>query len=344
MDASTPTSARVTPARMAGAAALLVVAVGLLVWVLRGVDPSELRAAWAAVRIAALPLLLAAFVANHGLRVVRWHVLLGGVQARDSAMACLLGFLAVQVLPLRLGELVRPWAHARTGTPLGRSMAALVVERTLDVTALALLLLWVALAPDLPPLVVGGVDVVVVARRSAGLAAGALVALLLVVAAVGPRAASWPVIGGFAASMGGALRELSGDPRRGLPAVLLTTGTWGSYFAYVTAVLACFPGLPGGARIGTVTATAVIAGTTALPTPGFFGSYEASMVAALRLHGADEVSASAAALFLHVSYLLFVAVCALPGLALLALQGQGSSETTPSADTQPASRGSSSRS
>ena len=316
VDPATPTPSPVTPGRLAGAVALLVLGVALLVGVLRGVDPDELRRAWAGVAVGALPALLAAFAANHALRILRWQVLLGTGRPRDALTACLLGFLAVQVLPLRLGELVRPWVHARSGTPLGRSLAALAVERTLDVVALGALLVWVALAPDLPPLRVAGVDVVAVARRSAGLGAAVLVAGLVAVAVVGPRAASWPVLGRVAASMGGAIRELWAEPRRGGPALILTLGTWSSYFAYVTAALACFPGLPSGARVGTVTATAVIAGTTALPTPGFFGSYEASMVAALRLFGADEVGASAAALFLHVGYLSFVAVCALPGLAL----------------------------
>ncbi len=306
-----------SPARVVASVALLASAVALLALVLRGVDARALGAAWAAVEPARIGWLLLAFSLNHALQIARWAVLVGRHRLADGVLACLAGFLAVQLLPLRLGELVRPWVHARGGTPVGRALAALAVERALDLVGLSLVLLWVAIVPELPTFEVAQVDVVGAARRTAGVGAAALVILLALVAGLGPRAASWPVVGGLAGSMGGALRELAAAPGRAAPALLLTAGTWGSYFAYVTAALACFPELPQGPTVGTVTAAAVIAGTTALPTPGFFGSYEASAVAALALFGADEALASAAALFLHVGYLLFVALAAAPAAYLV---------------------------
>jgi len=71
-------------------------------------------------------------------RVARCHLLLGDARPswRTQVSASGIGFLALQVLPFRLGEWVRPHLLSEAGVPWGRSLAALALERLLDLTAL----------------------------------------------------------------------------------------------------------------------------------------------------------------------------------------------------------------
>ncbi len=85
----------------------------------------------------------------HGARVVRWYYLvrpLGEVKSGDVHRVCTVGFLAVVILPLRLGELVRPLLLARTtGVSGSGALGTVVVERVIDgliVTGVLFLALW----------------------------------------------------------------------------------------------------------------------------------------------------------------------------------------------------------
>jgi uncharacterized membrane protein YbhN (UPF0104 family) len=260
-----------------------------------------------------LPALLAvvAFLPNHAVRIWRFRVLLGPDAPLGRVVhACLVGFFAILAMPLRLGELVRPAALARDGVPLERSLAALLVERALDLLALLGLLAWTGLAVDLSGgLVVSGVDVLAAGQRTVGTLALILAFGLVAVAVAGPslstRLPSWAApIGRFAE----ALRALGRDPARAAATLALTLLCWATAALYVGAGLAAMPGLPSDPRAATVTLTAILAATTVLPTPGLFGSYEAGAVEALRLLGGDAASAFAFALLLHVAYLAFVAL------------------------------------
>jgi uncharacterized protein (TIRG00374 family) len=72
----------------------------------------------------------------HYARVVRWNYLvrpLGEVDTRQVNRASAVGFAAILLLPLRLGELVRPSVLAnRTDLSLSSLLATAVVERVLD--------------------------------------------------------------------------------------------------------------------------------------------------------------------------------------------------------------------
>lgn len=72
----------------------------------------------------------------HALRAQRWRVLLRPVVAAPYApalSATLIGFGASMVLPLRLGEIVRPALFARrVAIPLTPAVASIVIERLLD--------------------------------------------------------------------------------------------------------------------------------------------------------------------------------------------------------------------
>lgn len=72
----------------------------------------------------------------HGSRVFRWRYLvdpLGEVEPRLVHRVCAVGFTAILLLPLRLGELVRPYLlSVRSRLPMSGLLGTAVVERVVD--------------------------------------------------------------------------------------------------------------------------------------------------------------------------------------------------------------------
>jgi hypothetical protein len=118
----------------------------------------DLGAVWDRL-MATSPISFFGLVAFHGvileLRVRRWAGL-AGAGLGPSRDACFAGWLACQALPGRLGEAVRPALAIRAGTAWPRAVAALVVERSLDLLVLALLFVaGAASARGAPPAALG---------------------------------------------------------------------------------------------------------------------------------------------------------------------------------------------
>ncbi|HHO50646.1 MAG TPA: flippase-like domain-containing protein [Deltaproteobacteria bacterium] len=295
------------------------VMIGLLAALLARIEPQEALRALTAVQLRGLPLLGVALAANHALRIFRLGALLGPeTPVRGLVLTSLVGFVAITLLPLRLGELARPALLAREGVPLYRTVAALVVERLLDLILLLLLLGWVGLAMPLgTSWVVDGVDLVVVGQRT--VATVALIALiaLIGVGLLGTSVRRLPGIGPPLAQLAHAIRELIRAPLRGLGAIGFTVALWASNVGYVQAGLWCFEGLPATVSGATLTFVAIITGVTVLPTPGFLGSYEASAVVGLSSLGADPATAAAFGLSLHLAYTVFTVAVGLPALIAL---------------------------
>lgn len=128
----------------------------LLLWgAVRGVPFGEV---WGQIREGDLFLLtLTAAVAGVGLvlRALRWHVLLlplaPKTPLRSRLGAVSIGFMANNILPLRVGEFARAYALSRV-VPVSASGAfgTLVVERALDAIVLLLLLLAAMAWPTFP--------------------------------------------------------------------------------------------------------------------------------------------------------------------------------------------------
>lgn len=85
----------------------------------------------------------------HAARIVRWYFLvrpIGEVDAPEVFRIGTVGFAAILLLPLRLGELVRPFLLAKRNDVSGASaLATIVVERVLDglvITGLLFVGLW----------------------------------------------------------------------------------------------------------------------------------------------------------------------------------------------------------
>lgn len=132
----------------------VLVSVGSLWYAFRGVDLfavaqgiGQVGPRWVLVSVAGALLSLV-------IRALRWRFLLSGGETVGSwslTSATFIGILANNLLPARLGEVVRAWVLARReGARVPTVLASVVVERLLDVVA-ALVLLGLALAasPDL---------------------------------------------------------------------------------------------------------------------------------------------------------------------------------------------------
>ncbi|HAN32309.1 MAG TPA: TIGR00374 family protein, partial [Myxococcales bacterium] len=100
-------------------------------------------------RISSSALLLysACLVLIHGLRVLRWWTLLQrfeGVSLAHINRVGAIGFMAVFMLPLRLGELARPWLLQRdSDVAFGTGLSTIAVERVIDGLMVSLLLFLV---------------------------------------------------------------------------------------------------------------------------------------------------------------------------------------------------------
>jgi len=118
----------------------------VLLWVaFRGVNPGELVRAFREVRaVWLLPALISIFV-RFWVTALRWQVLLRRVKpisAHRLFGVTMIGFMANNVLPARMGEFVRAYALAKSESlPASLSFATIVLERVFDgFTLLAFLL------------------------------------------------------------------------------------------------------------------------------------------------------------------------------------------------------------
>ncbi|MFM2153189.1 MAG: hypothetical protein RL199_1624, partial [Pseudomonadota bacterium] len=237
-------------------AALFAVTALCLALALRGIELDKAQAALAA---ASGPRLLAVwgfYAVAHAIRVWRLGVLLDGAASfRRLLIVNSIGFLAINVMPLRLGEAVRPWLLVeREGVPLGRALLAVVVERLLDLLGLVGLLVGLGVFVELPAsgLQVAGVDVVRAAQAGAAILGSAVASALLLIALAGPPLfrllGRLPALGhrlvAVAERFRSGLLDLARRPARAALLLAQTATVWLVTVGAVAACLSAFPGLP----------------------------------------------------------------------------------------------------
>ncbi len=88
------------------------------------------------------------------LRSYRWGVILEPMEKIDQKSLfsiTAVGFMAINLLPWRMGEIARPYLISRKSSiKMGSSLATIVVERTFDMLSLMMLLLFVLMTAQLP--------------------------------------------------------------------------------------------------------------------------------------------------------------------------------------------------
>ncbi len=259
------------------------------------------------------------FVAQTGLQASRQRLLLPGLPLRfaDSLSVVLIGFFAIQTLPVRLGELARPWLLRRNHQlPLGEGFGMVAIERALDLLALLLALAAVLLWVDIPSaeLVLGGLSIDLAGW---GWQTGRVVIPLVTLVVVGLAVAGEPLMARIAPLVRAAARPLGAarlaeglvdfgrafilafralrEPLRLLGVLALTAAIWldiaGMYWALSWGFGLQDP-IGYGESAGVMSITAL--GSLLPSPPGMAGVQEAFGRAALALFGVrGEASATA---------------------------------------------------
>lgn len=124
----------------------------------RGIDLAALTASLASVNYFYILPVVLAVVSAHYLRCYRWGKILETLVCYDQKTLFVLGsigYMAVNILPARLGEFARPYlVKKRSGIKMSATMATIIVERVFDLLTLMLIMFIVILKVSLPPEVV----------------------------------------------------------------------------------------------------------------------------------------------------------------------------------------------
>ena len=299
----------------------LVISAVCMALALRGIDFEGLGQALQSIRWPYLLLAVIALLLADWLRAVRWRTLF--YPQTDLPLSTLfsiinIGYLFINVLPVRVGELVRAYLAGEllgVGTP--RAFSTVILERVIDVLTIVLLLL--ALAPFVPlP------SWAVQAGLLAGAAAVVLIVSMIGIArnrAWGARLGEWLARwvperfrGSFAAAWASLLDGFTvvKEPSQLLRAGLLSVAVW------AVAAIVNYWVLVGFALPVPSTAAVLVLCTTALgmvipSSPGYVGVFEYLVVLTLSLFGIDRELALSYGLVLHgLNYL---------GLSLLGVMG-----------------------
>lgn len=177
-DSQTPSRPAASRGTIVKFAIGLVVSLAIIGYLIFGLDWHSIVKEFEAFNLLYLPLLIVLLLLTAVIRAYRWRILLPGsqpVRLRDSFDATILGFMGNFLMPLRAGELVRPWALSRwQPVPFTSALASIVVERVFDAFSLVVLLGVCLLRFDnAPPAVLTGARVIAVSFL-------ALLALMLI--------------------------------------------------------------------------------------------------------------------------------------------------------------------
>jgi glycosyltransferase 2 family protein len=254
--------------------------------------------------------------ATFPLRLVRWRVLLRDEQGHSYPAgplwhAVALGFMANNVLPLRAGELVRSFAASRlAGIRFTTVLSSIAVERIFDGLTIIGLLTIALLSPDLPPSVrIAGVAVADLAQTGALIGVVALLGAVLVLAAplsaerIVRRVLPWPRFAGRIVSLIEGVRQ--GLVVLRTPARLIRVVLW-SLVLWLVNALAFYVGfasfdIPVSFNGALLMQALLVLGISIPSTPGFFGPFEAVIVAVLGLSGVPNDVAFSYAISFHVT-------------------------------------------
>ena len=246
--------------------------------------------------IASSPALLAFFIGGYAaafaLRAFAWRALLGrsgsGVAIGRLFAILHAALFANHALPVKAGEVLRPFLGARAGIPIADATVSTVVALVLDVAAL------LAIAAALLPLTAGVEGVAVLAVPALLLAA--IAGALLWFRATSLTWARFEALDRIWARARDSLRSL--PPRAVVRAFALTVPSWMLESVVVYAAARAL-----GIELSLAAAAAVTAFTILFQivhlTPGGIGVYEASMTAALQAQGMPGGEALTLAVLTH---------------------------------------------
>ena len=316
------------------------IAIGALWLVFRGVRFAELVDVVRDIHLGPLFVSLVLMLGLVLLRMVRWGLFVqsvADVKAGPIFRVGSVGFMAIDLLPVRLGEFVRPILLQRwAGVPFGAGVATIVLERILDLLAVLAFLLFAVHQADLPALTVPFFDEPVelgVEGRNAVLFATTIVTVpvaLLVLA--GERGITFAervlrLAPTAVAELGLSLIRSFvvgfrsfGRPLDLLTAIGLTFVCWVLNLLVLWTLLFAF-GIDHLSLADAAVVMLAVSVCLMLPAPaGGLGVFEAGAVAGLLLYKVTGAQAAAFAVALHGTH---IAVIAVFGVLVLATEGMG---------------------
>jgi glycosyltransferase 2 family protein len=280
----------------------IVVSVALLWVAFRGVRPEEIVQAMAGVRPGWLVFVLLSLPVRFWLTAVRWRVLLSRVKRIGLHRLfgiTLIGFMANNVLPARMGEFVRAYALGKSES-LSKSLsfATIVVERLFDGFTLLIFLVAgaVFLKPErwivVPAFMLFGVYVVVLVGLVWLRRGGSLEPLLRWLPG-GLRSRAAEMLDSFASGL-----DVLGDARALGAVAGLSLVIWGVNIAGLHAMFLAFSlDVP---AYASALVMAILTLTLAAPsTPGYVGPFQAGTVVALGLFGVPKATALSLSILYH---------------------------------------------
>ncbi|MCP5536836.1 MAG: flippase-like domain-containing protein [Akkermansiaceae bacterium] len=288
------------------------------------------------VRWSYIPLLVLITLATFWVRALRWrHLLSNGNEVSRVSLfeATLVGFTATFILPLRVGEVVRPWVLSRwQPVRFSAGLASVVVERAFDaLTLLVLLGVTIAQLDSVPAIVSAGVKVVAalavvifVIMIAAYLGANQMVKLGegMVTAVFGKK---WPDFASRLVAMVEdfltGLRGIS-SVRDLVWSVFWSVVLWGLFVGLYQVGLLGF-GVEATMWVGVSVCVMIALAVAAPGAPGFVGTFQLGCVVALALFGYPEEFGIAYSIVLHALQAITVVAC---GFFILNRRGLNLSE------------------
>lgn len=305
-----------TPAQ-AGVARLIrpLLGVGIsLVFVylaIRNLSWPQIRDALAAVDLRYAPVALACLALGYAARITRWWIMLLPTRStllwRQAAAPYLISIAANNVLPFRMGDIMRVFAfRGQIGLEASRVAGTLLVERLLDL--FALLAIFVVVLPFVPTSE-SAERIASLARWAAACGGLAIIALILVAVLerlVVRRLEAHPLTQAIplapkvlatVTSLSDTLRAI-GRPSRILSLCLLSAAAWlceGGVFVVAARAAAVPLDVP-----GAFFSLAVATLSTLLPSsPGYVGTFHFFAMQAALTFGAMPAAAAAFAIVVH---------------------------------------------
>ena len=299
-------------------AAISVVAIWL---VLRSVDVGQTVEILRAADLGWIVLVAVFVVVDLLTRALRWQRLvapIGHVGFLPMLAYLLIGYLANNVLPARLGELVRShYLGDREGLSRTTTLGTVVVERVVDFVVVVAIASAAILVLSVRGIVANAVlvGVALAALLAAAIAIGVAAHRLPGAERIAVIAGRWPRVTDLAGKLRGGL-AVAGRPRTLGEALVLSLLAWG---ATVLAFAAADQAVGIELTIGQASLLAAgVALVTAIPAgPANLGTFELAAVEIAKAVGVPPHEAFAIALLVHATILALTSVGGLVALARL---------------------------
>lgn len=287
-------------------AAGIAAGIALFFYAMRGVDFTRLSEVWSQADHLFLSLVILTNIAETFMRGVKWKILLdpaGEVRVWDSFRMEAAGLALNNILPFRLGEIVRGTAGAGLfKMPAATVFATIVVERALDVVALVLLLAIIGSA--------GSIESDIFRHKTAmcllfvavamGICAIVYAERILKIKALSPLFDKFPSLAKIFSQIASGALAFRSWKRGGLVIIAAMFQWFVNSLSPLAAVYAFHlqDKMDASHCLIVTVASAIACSIPAMP--GFFGNYEAGVAAVMGAWGIEKDTAFALAFSAHI--------------------------------------------